>query len=168
MVLVLTLTGAPHRVVGVRRALDLVRRGKAVTILEDEEPVRWVRGSVARPSVIYLTRSVPAPRAPRPTKRGVLQRDRRTCAYCGRPGSTVDHVYPQHLCRREGRVRNTWLNMVCACHDCQRRKGGQTMREAGMTFRPGYTPFVPRAIGSAVLGDHVSDLRPEWREFVPA
>ncbi len=43
-VLVLTLQGGVHRVVSVRRALDLMRRGKAVTVLESPAPpVRWAR-----------------------------------------------------------------------------------------------------------------------------
>ena len=37
-VLVLTLQGGVHRVVSVRRALDLMRRGKAVTVLESPAP----------------------------------------------------------------------------------------------------------------------------------
>lgn len=163
-VLVLTLTGAVHRVVSVRRALDLMRRGKAVTVAEAAAPpVRWARGAVARPSIIYLTRPVPQPaRAPRPTKRAILQRDRRICAYCGRPGATIDHVHPQHLCRVEGRDPHTWLNMVCACELCQRRKGGLTLRESGLTFRPGFSAYVPRHI----LHGRISNPPPEWVDYL--
>lgn len=58
--MVLTLTDAIHRVVCVRRVLDLMRRGNAVTIVEaDAPPLRWARGAVTRPSIIYLTRPVP-------------------------------------------------------------------------------------------------------------
>ena len=163
-VLVLTLTGAVHRVVSVRRALDLMRRGKAVTVLESPAPpVRWARGAVARLSVIYLTRPVPQPpQAIRPTKRAVLERDRRTCAYCGRPGATIDHVYPQHLCRRDHVEPNTWENLVCACEACQRRKGGLTLQESAMTFRPGFMPQRPRQV---VHGRLTSPL-PEWADYL--
>lgn len=163
-VLVLTLQGGVHRVVSVRRALDLMRRGKAVTVLESAAPpVRWVRGAVTRPSVIYLTRPVPQlPGAPRPTRRAILERDRRTCAYCGRPGATVDHVHPRHLCRAEGRAPDTWENLVCACEACQRRKGGQTLREVGMTFRVGFAPYAPRYTGHG----RIHNPPPEWVEFL--
>ncbi len=103
-VLVLTMQGLFHRIVNERRALDLMRRGRAVRVQKvDAPPVRWARGAVARPSVVYLTRHVPhIPHGPRPTRRAVLERDRHTRVYCGRPGHTIDHVHPVWLCRAQG------------------------------------------------------------------
>ena len=164
VVLVLTLSGSVHRVISVRRALDLMRRGKAVTVVESlAPPLRWARGAVTRPSVIYLTRPVPQPvRASRPTKRAILERDRRVCAYCGRPGATVDHVHPQHLCRAEARDANTWENLVCACEECQRRKGGLPLKESGLMFRSGFKPHAPRHI----LHGRINNPPPEWVEYL--
>lgn len=116
----LTLQGAAHRVVPERKALDLMRRGRAV-----------------------------------------LARDRHTCAYCGQPGRTVDHVHPLWRCRREEREANTWENLVTACEPCQRRKGGRTLKEAGMSFRSGFSPHAPR--GSGVV---LRDAPREWAPFL--
>ncbi len=74
----------------------------------------------------------------------------------------MDHVHPRHLCRAEGRAPDTWENLVCACEACQRRKGGQTLRESGMTFRPGFTPHMPRHTGHTRL----HNPPPEWAEFL--
>jgi 5-methylcytosine-specific restriction endonuclease McrA len=61
---------------------------------------------------------------------GVLRRDRRSCAYCSGPASTVDHVLPR--CRGG---RDTWQNTVAACPRCNGRKGDRTPAEAGMALR---------------------------------
>lgn len=50
----------------------------------------------------------------------VLDRDHHTCAYCGRPAATVDHLIPVS---RGG--PNTSHNLVAACAACNRRKGAK-------------------------------------------
>jgi hypothetical protein len=46
-VLVLTMQGLPHKIVNERRALDLMRRGRAVLVQEaDAPPVCWARGGL--------------------------------------------------------------------------------------------------------------------------
>lgn len=61
------------------------------------------------------------------SKRGVLKRDRYTCAYCGGHANTVDHVLPRS---RGG--QDTWLNTVAACGPCNHSKSDATPQEAGM------------------------------------
>jgi 5-methylcytosine-specific restriction endonuclease McrA len=46
-----------------------------------------------------------------------------------RAATTVDHVTPRS---RGG--RNSWLNTVAACGDCDQRKGDRTPTEAGMVL----------------------------------
>ena len=78
-------------------------------------------------------------RMPQASRENVLRRDRYTCAYCGRTGTTYDHVVPRQL-----GGQTTWLNCVAACEDCNsRRKGGRTLAQAGMTLQ--FLPFVPEA-----------------------
>jgi 5-methylcytosine-specific restriction endonuclease McrA len=67
----------------------------------------------------------------------VLARDRHRCAYCGRTGTTIDHVRPQS---RGG--RSTWANTVAACVACNARKRDRTLAEAGMRLL--YEPFEPQ------------------------
>ena len=70
------------------------------------------------------------------SRRGVMTRDNRCCAYCFREASTIDHVMPQS---RGG--KSTWTNTVAACGTCNQRKGDRTPVEAGMALR--VTPAAP-------------------------
>lgn len=47
-----------------------------------------------------------------------------TCAYCGVPADTLDHVKPRH----KGGATVTG-NLVPACQGCNRRKGSEEWRE---------------------------------------
>jgi 5-methylcytosine-specific restriction endonuclease McrA len=103
------------------------------------------------PAVLRLRRYVNVPRrGARWSRRGVMQRDKYTCIYCGiqagkarghrllkRSDFTLDHIVPQS---RGG--RNTWGNTACACPDCNGRKGDRTPHEAGMTML--WEPKIPR------------------------
>lgn len=70
------------------------------------------------------------------SRSAVLLRDRYRCAYCPRPGTTLDHVVP----RCQG-GQTTWLNSVAACEDCNGRKKGRTPEQAGMRLL--FEPYVP-------------------------
>lgn len=71
------------------------------------------------------------------SRNGILRRDNWTCAYCGRTGTTFDHILPRHL-----GGRTTWLNCVAACEGCNnRRKGGKTLAQAAMVLQ--IVPYVP-------------------------
>ena len=77
------------------------------------------------------------------TKRNVIRRDGSTCQYCGKHSAnmTVDHVIPSS---RGG--KDEWSNMVCACSDCNAKKGDRTPAQAQMPLkrkpkRPRYFSF---------------------------
>ncbi|NNG34534.1 HNH endonuclease [Nakamurella aerolata] len=76
-----------------------------------------------------------------PSYAQVRLRDRRTCAYCGEHGDTVDHIVPQS---RGG--QNTWDNLITACRECNNRKADRTPLEAGMRLL--WTPRPPEADGA--------------------
>lgn len=44
------------------------------------------------------------------------------CAYCGGRGGTFDHIHPRAQGGKDG-----WENIIGACCDCNRKKGGTTM-----------------------------------------
>jgi len=101
------------------------------------------------------------------SNRELFRRDRHICAYCGRPmasrEATVDHVIPQWKCRQMHVPPSTWSNTVASCRDCQQRKGGRSMHEAGMRFHnPTFEPKTPR-VNYLVLS--LSPL-PEWRKYI--
>ncbi|MGO3210314.1 HNH endonuclease [Brachybacterium sp. AOP42-C2-15] len=85
--------------------------------------------------------------------RAIHERDRWTCAYCGRPVSksppcegllaTVDHILPVS---RGG--PSSWTNLVSACKECKNRKADRTPAEAGMPLR--VRPYDP-ALAQRVL-----------------
>lgn len=70
------------------------------------------------------------------SRANVLRRDRWTCAYCGRTGTTWDHIVP----RAHG-GRSTWTNTVAACLACNGEKADRTPAEAGMVLQ--FRPYVP-------------------------
>ncbi len=134
-------------VVGVHRAIVYVLREKAEIVAErDGAILRSSSGfQLPVPSVVRLRRYVRVPyrhRVPSWSKAGLLRRDQHTCAYCGRRGSTVEHLLPSS---RGGPT--TWMNTVIACVDCNARKRNRTPAEAKMRLlRPPTVPTVQTAL----------------------
>ncbi|GAB3623109.1 HNH endonuclease [Mariniluteicoccus endophyticus] len=127
---------ALHRV-SVQHAIGMLVR--EVAIVEEAQEGRAI-GPYPWPLVLRLVRYVKTAflygRSPGWTKRGVLKRDRHTCAYCGAYASTVDHLLPSS---RGG--PNSWTNTVAACGPCNLAKADRTPEEAGMALRfRAYTP----------------------------
>jgi 5-methylcytosine-specific restriction endonuclease McrA len=67
-------------------------------------------------------------------RRNVFARDENRCQYCGQKFPTselsLDHVVPLSL-----GGRTSWTNLVCACTECNKRKGGRTPGQARMKLR---------------------------------
>ena len=101
---------------------------------EDDDWVRTVDGEIQVPRVIRL---LDYDRLPKQTvkfnRRNIFARDNNQCQYCGKKFPTselsLDHVIP----RSQG-GRTTWENIVCACVDCNVRKGGRTPKQANMAL----------------------------------
>lgn len=127
-----------------QRAVTMVVTGEAE--IHEADPDRSIHSAyliVPFPKVIRLIRYVYVKwidKGHLATKRGVLARDKHTCAYCGRAGDTVDHVLPQS---RGG--LNTWENMVASCRKCNGKKDNRTPEEAGMPLR--WQPYRPDRTG---------------------
>ncbi len=160
-VLVLNGNYEPLHVCTTKRAMGLILSGKAVVVENGRGFIRTVSTVYERPSVIRLVFVVrrPAPRV-RLTKREILRRDEYRCQYCGREAAnlTIDHVVPRH---RGGEHR--WENLVAACPQCNRRKGGRTLEEARMTLlRP---PFEPRPTARYLFSTYLRDNQ-EWAKYI--
>lgn len=177
--LVLNRSYLPVHVTTVRRAFSLLYRGVARAVDEnyrtfdfadwttvstmDSEVVGLVSGLVRVPRVILLVSFDRVPRREvRFSRHNIFMRDGSSCQYCGerraRSELNLDHVVPRS---RGGTT--TWENIVCACLDCNRRKGGRTPEEAGMRLRrrprrPSWTPFVARTLAGTCYR--------EWRPFL--
>lgn len=159
-VLVLNQSYEPLHVCSVRRAIVLIFRGRAEVVEELDLRIRTVSESFPVPSVVRLAVYVRVP--PKPlalTKRNILKRDGFQCQYCGvrRGPFTIDHVIP-----RSHNGRDTWDNLVCACHRCNNRKGDRTPAETGLALlrkpkSPNRVTFIRHHIG-------IPDRR--WRPYL--
>ncbi len=160
-VLVLNANFAPINVCSTRRAIGLILTGKASLVMNGRGYIKTITHTFQRPSVIRLGDMV---RRPRPrvrlTRREIFRRDNFTCQYCGtRLGVlTIDHVIPKHL---GGTHR--WTNLVTACAQCNHRKGGRTIEQAGMQLlRP---PHEPSSSALYIFARHIP-YQQEWGPYL--
>src|SRR5205809_5815455 len=102
-----------------------------------QEEDDWVRTPTAEIQAPRVIRLLSYDKMPKQTvkfnRRNIFARDGNQCQFCGKKFPTselsLDHVLP----RSQG-GRTTWENIVCACVDCNVRKGGRTPRQAHMTL----------------------------------
>lgn len=85
-------------------------------------------------------------------RKNIFARDGNRCQYCGKRFSTtelsLDHIIP----RSQG-GKSTWTNIVCACTNCNKRKGGLMKEEAGMELvrkpvKPRHSPVIKLKLSS--------------------
>lgn len=131
-VLVLNADLGPLHRVSLRHAIRMLCR-RVAEIQEAEPDIRYATFG-GLPTVVRLLRYVTTKwrytTGPLWSRRGVMARDNRHCAYCPGTATTVDHVTPRS---RGG--RSTWLNTVACCYNCNQKKGDRTPAEAGMVLR---------------------------------
>ena len=130
-VLVLNADLGPLHRVSLKHAIRMLCRGVA-EVHEAEPDIRFGIWNMPKSVKLiqYIVTKWRYTNGPAWSRQGVLNRDNRTCGYCGKYGTTVDHVIPTS---RGG--RNTWVNTVTACGPCNQRKGDYTLAEVGMTLR---------------------------------
>lgn len=159
--LVLNATYEPLGVVPMNRAVVLVLAERAIVVEEGEGALHSERLTIARPSVVRLTRFVRVPyrRIVPLTRRGVFLRDRDQCAYCDARAETLDHVVPRS---RGG--RHEWDNVVAACRSCNHRKADRLLRELGWTLR--FSPRPPSGASAMMVGHERGD--PAWTQYLAA
>ena len=160
-VLVLNGNYEPLNVCTTKRAMGLILSGKATVLENGRGFIHTVSTAYERPSVIRLVYVVhrPRPRV-RLSKREILRRDEYRCQYCGRQVAnlTVDHVIPRH---RGG--QHCWENLVAACPQCNRRKGGRTLEEARMKLLR--EPFEPRPTARYLFSTYLKENK-EWIKYI--
>jgi 5-methylcytosine-specific restriction endonuclease McrA len=177
-VLILNRSYLPIHVTSVRRAFSLLYQGIARAVNEQyqtfdfsswsdlsvsvhDESVGLVNRAIRVPRVILLVTYDRIPkRHVRFSRYNIYARDKSTCQYCGRRlprhELNLDHVIPRSL-----GGTSTWENVVCSCHECNRRKGGRTPEDAEMNLlhkpvRPKWTPFMQETFNLA-----------RYREWLP-
>jgi 5-methylcytosine-specific restriction endonuclease McrA len=188
-VLVLNKHYMAIRVVGARRAFSLLFRQLAEVVSLEEgryanynfdswcevsefrrqfEPdghdwVSTVNFYIAVPRIIRLLFYDRLPRNEvKFNRRNIFARDKNRCQYCGRRYPTselsLDHVIPRSM-----GGESAWGNIVCACTDCNVRKGGRTPKQAGLTLVQ--RPVRPRR--NPLLHVHLGHQRyHSWKQFL--
>jgi 5-methylcytosine-specific restriction endonuclease McrA len=130
---------------------------------QHEDWIRAVNFELQAPRVIRLLSYDKVPRQTlRFNRRNLFARDANHCQYCGKVFPTselsLDHVMPRS---RGGDT--SWENVVCACVNCNVRKGGRTPQEAHMKLiRP---PIKPKR--SPLLSVKLDNPKYQsWKTFV--
>jgi len=177
-VLVLNKHYMAIRIIGARRAFSLLFRELAEVIFVEQdkysnydfqswceisqfkrnfEPdghdwISTVNFHIAVPRIIRLLFYDRLPRTEvKLNRRNIFARDKNKCQYCGKrqPAGelSLDHVIPRSI---GGKA--VWENIVCACTNCNAKKGGRTPKEAGLTLiqkpvRPKHNPLVHIHLG---------------------
>ena len=114
------------------RAFALSEKGTADVVKYSSDVIRTAGGNVLKiPAVMKLIkfiRTVYRNRVPF-SKKNVMVRDGFRCVYCGTKEGrlTIDHVRPKAL-----GGKSTFENCVCACKDCNNKKGNKTCQVAEM------------------------------------
>ena len=160
-VLLLNATFEPLAVVTAKRAVVLMLTGKAECIEATIDGFFHSENlAIPAPSVMRLSRYVRVPyrRAVPMTRAGVLRRDLRRCAYCGRRADTIDHVVP----RSRGGL-HSWENCVAACRQCNSRKADRLLDELGWSLA--VLPRAPNRAAGGVLVLAVEPL-PAWEPWL--
>ena len=179
-VLVLNKSYLPVHVTTIKRAFCLLYAGIAkavnaqyetfdyeswsqITIERNDETIGLVDRVIKVPRVILLLAYDRVPkRRVRFSRYNIFARDKSICQYCGhrfsRSELNLDHVVP----RAQGGT-STWENVVCSCHECNRRKGGRTPTEARMRLitqprKPAWTPPISLSVPAV--------MRREWAPFL--
>ena len=161
-VLVLNQNYEPLDVCTWKRAMVMVVGGKAEIVENGRGVIHSPSMTFPLPSVVRIRHMI---RRPRPrvklNRREVFRRDNFTCQYCGKQTTnlTVDHLVPRH---RGGAY--SWENLVSACPECNRRKGGKALREAGMSLM--HQPAEPKATLHSLFSSPRYREYTEWRQFL--
>lgn len=177
-VLVLNKHYMAIRIVGARRAFSLLFRQLAEVVYVEEgkysnydfqswceasqfkrqfEPdghdwVSTVNFYIAVPRIIRLLFYDRLPRNEvKLNRRNLFARDKNRCQYCGRRQPTselsLDHIIPRSM-----GGKTVWENIVCACTECNVKKGGLTPKQAGLTLirkpeKPKHNPLLHIHLG---------------------
>jgi 5-methylcytosine-specific restriction endonuclease McrA len=160
-VLVLNQNFEPLSVCCARRAVVMMYLGKAEIIeTVDGLKFRSQKTEIPVPSIVRLDYYVKVPgKRVLLTRKNIIKRDGGRCQYCGEKKikMTVDHIIPKIYGGKD-----TWENLVCACMECNNKKGHHLPEQAGLKLskkprKPNHITFIQKFIG-------VSDNR--WRRYL--
>ena len=130
---------------------------------DNEAYIQTVKMRIRVPKVLLLRSydQLPAKEV-RFSRETLFERDDYRCQYCGKkfptPELSLDHVIPRRL-----GGRSNWENIVCACTQCNVKKGGRTPHQARMKLikkpiKPKRNPSLALKLGHAKYAS--------WKQFL--
>jgi len=164
--LLLNATYEPLKIVHWQKAITLMCQGKVEVVREYDREIRSVSITFRLPSVIRLLRFIKIKRrfdyVPF-SRANIYARDNHECQYCGDEFPTSDLTFDHVLPVAQG-GRKDWENIVTCCVTCNRRKGGRTPAEAGMTLkRP---PKRPESVPAIRITLELRKAPESWRDYL--
>jgi hypothetical protein len=145
-----------------RKAIKLLFKGKVEVVSHwDNIKVHFSGGDFTFPAVLkmkYYVHKVFSRLLF--SRKAVFRRDHFTCQYCGKHLNnnqiTLDHIIPK--CNGG---TSSFKNCVAACHTCNKKKGKQSLEEAGLTLLS--VPDIP--LGYIYHINEQDAWHEEWDKF---
>lgn len=162
--LLLSQSYEPIKVITWQRAITLLFLGKVEVVEEYTDAVRSVTFVIKIPAVVRLLRAFRRHHKPVKFSRvNIYARDHYACQYCGHKLGVAELTYDHVVPRSQG-GRTEWTNIVTACHDCNRNKGGRTPKQAGMALRA--LPVQPDWVPAVTIRVSLRSVPDAWRDYL--
>jgi 5-methylcytosine-specific restriction endonuclease McrA len=105
-------------------------------IREQDQFVQTPTLKIRIPTVIVCCAFAKVPRRrPKFSSRGVKERDKYTCQYCGHHSNDKTEFNMDHVTPRKLQGKTSWENVVCSCIPCNTKKGHLTLEQVGFKLR---------------------------------
>jgi 5-methylcytosine-specific restriction endonuclease McrA len=154
----------PIKVISWQRAITLLFLGKVEVIEEYFADVRSVTFVIKVPAVVRLLRAFRRHHRPvRFSRVNIYARDNYSCQYCGAKREIAELTYDHVVPRSQGGCTE-WTNIVTACHECNRQKGGRTPKQASMHLRT--LPQQPNWVPAVTIRVSLRSVPDAWRDYL--
>lgn len=146
-----------------KKAIVMIMTGKATMVESYDIPIRSQKETIACPSVISISKSIPHKRNMVTFSRNnIFARDKLTCQYCykrfKKEQLTLDHVVPQ--CRGG---KTNWSNIVTSCLKCNSKKSDKSLIQSG--YRLKTQPKKPSSVTWIYKFDE-DEIPQGWRKYL--
>tara|TARA_B100001769_G_C22104090_1_gene596317 strand:- start:2186 stop:2683 length:498 start_codon:yes stop_codon:yes gene_type:complete len=161
-ILVLNADYTPINITDLKRAFNLIYKGKAEIIKHNIiYPIITELRKFKRPTIIRLLSYVSIPfRKVTLNRKNIFRRDRYKCLYCGEKNKnklTIDHVTPKS---KGG--KNTWENLVTCCKRCNSHKDDKLPYQTNLQLI--YKPYKPTYL--EFIKNITAEQSSDWTSFI--